>query len=208
MVAFAELTPARVLNRPSKMASNNSKPYQARLLAAGGFRVPPTLVTTDPAALQAFRELHGEVIYKSTSGVRSVVSRLSDRHEGRLDDIRWCPTQFQRFVPGRDFRVHVVGDQVFATAVISGADDYRYARQQGSSADLFIGDLPEEILDRCRRASRALDLPLTGLDLRYSEDGEWYCFEANPSPCFTFYEERTGQPIAAAIADLLLSPHQ
>ena len=33
--------------------------------------------------------------------------------------------------------------------------------------------------------------------------GDWYCFEANPSPAFTFYEDATGQPIGRSIAALL-----
>ena len=48
------------------------------------------------------------------SGVRSIVSRLKHADRGRLQDIRWCPTQFQQYIPGRDFRVHTVADEVFA----------------------------------------------------------------------------------------------
>jgi uncharacterized protein (DUF2126 family) len=42
-----------------------------------------------------------------------------------------------------------------------------------------------------------------GLDLRHGTDGKWYCLEANPSAAFTYYEQATGQPIAAAVAGLL-----
>jgi len=34
-------------------------------------------------------------------------------------------------------------------------------------------------------------------------DGEWYCFEINPSPGFIYYERHSGLPISAALADLL-----
>jgi D-alanine-D-alanine ligase-like ATP-grasp enzyme len=51
--------------------------------------------------------------------------------------------------------------------------------------------------------SRALALPLAGIDLRRAPDGRWFCFEVNPCPGFTYYEAHTGQPIAAAIAALL-----
>src|SRR6185369_16264507 len=73
--AWSELTPARVVNRPSAMASNGSKPYQAALIrAAADFGVPPTLVTTDPEAARRFIAKHGDVIYKSVSAVRSIVA--------------------------------------------------------------------------------------------------------------------------------------
>ena len=34
-------------------------------------------------------------------------------------------------------------------------------------------------------------------------DGEYVCFEVNPCPGFIYYERHTGQPISAALADLL-----
>ena len=43
----------------------------------------------------------------------------------------------------------------------------------------------------------------TGIDLKETPDGEYYCFEVNPSPGFLFYEQGTGQPISKALADLL-----
>lgn len=202
--SWTELTPARVINRLSSMASNGSKPYQSALIQAQGFAVPATLVTTDAAAARAFWERHGTVIYKSVSGVRSVVSRLRPEDHDRLDDVSWCPTQFQQYVPGRDHRVHVVGDAVFPCEVVSDADDYRYAKRQGGSVAMRACALPHDVADRCRATAAALDLPLAGLDLRRTPDGEWYCFEVNPSPCFTYYESHTGLPITDAVAGLLV----
>jgi len=201
--SWIDESPARVVNRPSAMASNNSKPYQASLIHAQGFAVPETLVTTDAAAARDFWEQHRAVIYKSTSGIRSVVSRLTSVHLDRLKDLRWCPTQLQAWIPGRDFRAHVVGGMVFAAEVISDADDYRYARRQGSSVTLRACDLPPDVKERCLRTAAALGLPLAGIDLRESPGGEWYCFEVNPSPAFTYYQSHTGQPIAAAVANFL-----
>ena len=45
---------------------------------------------------------------------------------------------------------------------------------------------------------------VAGIDLRLTPNDELFCFEVNSSPGFTFYEDSTGQPIAAAIADLLM----
>lgn len=204
--AWADDVRGCVLNRPSAMASNASKPYQAMLIEQHGFRVPETLVTTDSEAAQAFWERHGDIIYKSVSGVRSVVSRLKSSDRGRLPDVAWCPTQFQAWIPGCDFRVHVVGAQVFAVQIDCGADDYRYAG--GHDVSLRAVELEPEVAEAAVRLATALQLPLTGLDLRRTPDGEWYCFEANPSPCFTYYENQAGQPIAAAVASLLATRYQ
>jgi RimK-like ATP-grasp domain len=201
--AWVEVTPALVVNRPSSMASNGSKPYQAALIRNMGLDVPDTLVTTDPDAALAFRELHKSVIYKSTSGVRSVVSRLGPEHHDRLVDIGNCPTQFQQYVAGVDCRVHVVGDTVFAAEIASDADDYRYAGRTGRSIDIRACALEPDLSEQCCRLAAKLGLHVAGIDLRRTPEGRWYCFEVNPSPGFTFYQEATGQKIAEAIAMLL-----
>lgn len=205
---WADETPARVINRPSAMESNSSKPYQTALIEGCGFRIPPTLVTTDPEAAAAFWDQHQQVVYKSVSSVRSTVARLGPQHRTRLADVAWCPTQFQAWIPGRDHRVHVVGDEVFAVEVLSDADDYRYARQQGATCELRATVLPADIQTRARKTAVALGLPVAGIDLRRTPDDEWYCFEVNPSPCFTYYEHHTGQPLTAAVASLLAGAHQ
>ncbi len=203
LLMWLELTPALVVNRPSAMAANGSKPLQLMQIRHAGFRMPETLLTTDPAAVAAFRRRHGEVIYKSVSGVRSKVARLRPEHAERLADVAWCPTQFQRYIAGREYRVHVVADAVFACEVVSDADDYRYAEEGHSGVEILPVILPPAVAERCRRMAKAMGLSVTGLDLRHGTDGKWYCFEANPSPAFTYYEQATGQPIAAAVARLL-----
>jgi hypothetical protein len=199
LLSWAELTTARVINRPSHMAANNSKPYQARWIESLGFRIPRTLLTTDPAAARAFLRVHGRVIYKSISGVRSIVSRVTDEHLSRFEDIASCPTQFQEYIEGPEYRVHVVGDAVLATEIVSHADDYRYV----GDAEMRVATLPDEITAQCRLLARTMRLWFAGLDLRRSAAGDWYCFEVNPSPGFTFFERRTGQPIADHVARLL-----
>jgi RimK-like ATP-grasp domain len=204
LLSFCELTPALVVNRPSAMAANGSKPYQARLIASLGFSVPETLVTTDPEAAAEFWRRHERVVYKSISGVRSVVARLTPEHQERLRNVSWCPTQFQQWIAGEDVRVHVVGDEVFSCQVKSTADDYRYA-SGNAAVSIEPLELPIEVAERCIAAAHAMELPVAGLDLRYSSAGDWYCFEVNPSPGFSYFQRQTGQQIDVAIAALLAS---
>lgn len=201
LTSWSEMTPALVVNRLRAMAANSSKPYQLEQVRNLGFNVPETLVTTDPDAARAFWERHGDVIYKSVSSTRSIVSRLRPEQAERLADVSFCPTQFQRYIPGADHRVHVVGDEVFASEVLSEADDYRYPEQH--EVEMRACRLPQAVEDRCRLASSALKLPVAGIDLRRTPEGDWYCFEVNPSPAFSYYENRTGQPIGSAIARFL-----
>jgi glutathione synthase/RimK-type ligase-like ATP-grasp enzyme len=196
-----EITPALVVNRLSAMATNSSKPYQLGLIRQLGFSVPDTLITTDPRATQAFWEQHRHVIYKSVSGIRSTVALLGPEHVERFADLAYCPTQFQQYIPGRDHRVHVVGTEVFAAEIISAAIDYRHPGRH--DVEICACRLPQDVEDRCRQLAAALQLHVAGVDLRRTPQGEWYCFEVNPSPAFTYYQEETQQPIDAAIARLL-----
>jgi glutathione synthase/RimK-type ligase-like ATP-grasp enzyme len=200
--SWAEISAAFLVNPLGAMAVNNSKPYQMEQIRQEGWSVPETLITTDPEAAREFWENHGDAIYKSVSSIRSQVRRIGPEHNERLADIGSCPTQFQSFIPGRDHRVHVVGDEVFACEICCDADDYRYPGDD--DVEIRARVLPREIEDRCRRTAQSAGLPFTGIDLRRTAEGEWFCFELNPSPGFTFYEHRTGQPIAQAVARLLV----
>lgn len=203
LMALVEDLDCPVVNRVNSGLSNNSKPYQALAISRTGFRVPATLVTGDPAAVRAFLAEHGDVIFKSASGVRSIVRRVGAGDLARLDLLRHGPAQFQMFVPGRNVRVHTVGEQVFATAVESDAVDYRYAHLDGKTTRLAPVDLPLEVSEACLRLARTFDLLFAGIDLKETPSGEFYCFEVNPSPGFLYYERHTGQPISTAVAELL-----
>jgi len=197
---WAELTDARVINRPLAMASNNSKPFQAAMIRAAGFRSPPTLVTNHCPSVRRFQRMHRDVIYKSTSSQRSIVSRLESQPTDRWRDLRWCPTQFQALVPGTDVRVHVVGDELFTCSIESQEVDYRYAT---GSRRMYPCTLPEHCAQRCREVVRLLGLFVGGIDLRRAPHEEWFCFEVNPAPGFTFFDAAGKQGIAAAIASAL-----
>ncbi|MDX1926941.1 MAG: hypothetical protein SFV81_10500 [Pirellulaceae bacterium] len=206
--SWTEVCPARVLNRASDMASNSSKPFQMQVARECGFSIPETMITTDPLVarefIQSIWQSGDQVIYKSISGVRSIVQEVREADFGRLDHIRWCPTQFQRRVCGVDIRVHVIGESIFAVRIESQATDYRYSvRQVGSAPDLSITELDRANTARCRAMAQKLNLPLAGIDLRITPDQQTYCFEANPSPAFNYYQDATGAPISDAIARYL-----
>jgi len=202
---------ATVVNRPAAGRSNGSKPYQARLMTNAGLAVPDLLVTTDPQKARAFVAEHRKVVYKSISGVRSIVSLLDAERPSdmaRLEAVAHGPVQLQRWVAGRDVRVHVVGSRCFATAIDSDATDYRYAARQGSDVTLTTTDIPSTLADQLVSLTAQLGLLVSGIDLLLTPDGRWFILEVNPSPGFTFYEEATAQPIGEAIVDLLLEDRQ
>ncbi|WP_029135892.1 ATP-grasp domain-containing protein [Nakamurella lactea] len=210
LIAFTEVAadgPYRVANRLSAMGSNMSKPFQAQLIARHGFAVPETLVTDSAEEALDFADRHDGVVYKSTSGIRSIVTVFDPAADrSRLNRLRWCPVQFQERIDGPDVRVHVIGGEVYPAIVGSTAVDYRYARAQvGQDATLQRWDLPDEWAERCVALAADLDLPFAGIDLKLCPDGRVVCFEVNPSPGFPWYETAAGLPISDAVARWLVA---
>jgi len=204
--AWAELTSAVVLNRPSAAASNRSKPYQLGQIRAAGFAAPDTLVTTSPDDVYAFWAEHQMIVYKSVSGVRSIVATLGPQDKLRLDDVVTCPTQFQQYIDGIDHRVHVIGDTVLACRIYSTAVDYRYpAASGGTTTTMNAVILRDDVEQRCRDLVHTLGLGLAGIDLKLDRHGQWWCLEVNTAPGFIWFEAHTGLPITDAVANLLVN---
>ncbi|HKS54554.1 MAG TPA: hypothetical protein VJS12_04675 [Steroidobacteraceae bacterium] len=184
MALLAQHSQAKVVNRPSSIGSNNSKPHQLAVLRRAGFSIPATLISSDPESVLRFWRQHKSIIFKSISSCRSIVSRLDEEDLESLTAITCCPTQFQQYIPGTDHRVHVVGHRVFAHRITSAGDDYRYSSDTAIDA---VG-LPENVAALCVEATKQLGLEFSGIDLRRTPDDEWFCFEMNPSPGFTYFD--------------------
>ena len=200
---WTETASCRILNRPWDMLSNLSKPYQSQLIAATGFLIPPTCITNDTKKVSLFKKEHKRVIFKSTSSVRSIVKELDGPRMKDLHRIRYLPTQFQEKLNGVNIRVHVVGDVLFATKIESAVIDYRYAGRENEECNLTSFNLPTAIEKRCFKISKLLNLPLCDIDLFKTTKNEYYCFEVNPSPGYSYYQQSTDQGIATAIVKWL-----
>jgi glutathione synthase/RimK-type ligase-like ATP-grasp enzyme len=207
LAALLNNLPCKVANRPAAAMSNRSKPFQALQISKCGFAIPETLVTNSPEAVRQFYEERDEkVIIKSISGVRSIVRMLSPQHLERLPLLRNGPAQFQAYIAGDDIRVHVVGNECFATRIVCSSVDYRFAWQEGISIKMEPTVLNAEVASRCLQLTEKLGLTLAGIDLKESPVGEYYCFEVNAAPVFPFYERITHQPVSKALGEFLRQP--
>ena len=209
VVTLVETLPCLVVNRLGGGMTNHSKALQSLLIREAGMQIPPTLVTNDPTEARTFIDRHdGRVIFKSASGARSIVQAVGPKQLERLDLLAHGPSQFQLRIEGDDMRVHVVGTEVFATRIKSPIVDYRFAFRDGVEPEMEPATLSADLADACVRLAARLDLAVAGIDLKVTPEGDAYCLEINPSPGFIYYEQRTRQPISAAIAELLDNPER
>lgn len=203
LIRWMAITECRIFNKPGDMLSNLSKPYQAQLIAQSGLKVPAHCITSNQQYLRDFEASHKYLIFKSISSARSIVKTLEKSNTHHLNKICFLPTQFQEQLKGQNIRVHVVGDILFATKITSNVVDYRYASRDGETAELQAIELPLPIEKSCFALSSTLRLPLCGIDLFLTDNNEYYCFEVNPSPGYSYYQESTGQDIAGAMVKWL-----
>lgn len=186
-------------------ASNFSKPYQISLLGSKVLHVPKTLVTSNPRAILKFQKQMGSVSFKSISSERSICMKWSPRWRRRLPLVRHLPVQFQEYIEGLDIRAHVAGDFVAALSIETGASDYRYSQRYfGIEPKTQPFELPALLCQELVRITRRLGLVVSGIDLRLTPDGRYFCFEVNPTPGFSYFDPEPQYPIANAIADLLM----
>jgi len=196
--------PSRIVNRPAATYSNRSKPYQSLIIRRCNFKIPKTLITDDVASARTFYvECNGDVISKSISGSRSAVQRISERDLQPVGAMPHRPTQFQEYLPGDNIRVHVIGESLFAVRIQSKAVDYRYAGREGYARTIVPMTLPETICRRCVRLTKELGLTMSGIDLKETPSGEYYCLEVNTSPAFPFYESPARPVVADALGQFL-----
>ena len=204
IAAVLNSLPCRTANRPAATYSNWSKPYQALIIRRCNFKVPKTLITNDLAAARTFyAECNGDVISKSISALRSIVQPISEGDLKPLPAMQHRPTQFQEYLPGDNIRVHVIGESLFAVRIQSKAVDYRYAGREGYARTMVPTTLPEDVETKCIRLTKELGLTMSGIDLKETPAGEYYCFEVNTSPAFPFYEPLARPVVADALAEFL-----
>lgn len=179
------------------------KPWQLATLAAAGLPVPRTLWSNDPAAVRAFAAGQ-RVAYKPVAGGAATRElRPEDLSDARLARLANAPVTFQELLPGEDLRIFVLEGRLLAVLGIEVADGALDYRQHESAIASRPNDPDLERL--ALRATQALGLRFTGMDLKRAADGAWRILELNPSPMFLGFDQRAGTNILGALADALVA---
>jgi glutathione synthase/RimK-type ligase-like ATP-grasp enzyme len=196
-----------------------SKQLQARLARRAGLDVPRTLTSNDPAAVRAFAATcPGGMVAKmlSSFAVKSEGSEqvvfTSEVAPGDLDDLdglALCPTTFQEKIAKKlEYRVTIVGTQVFSSAVDSQASaitavDWR--RDGASLADAWRpAPLPRIIEDRLLDVMNGLGLQYGAADIVRTPDDRFVFLEVNPVGEYFWLDAQHGGAIARTLAEVLV----
>jgi glutathione synthase/RimK-type ligase-like ATP-grasp enzyme len=197
----------RLVDDPAAVELAELKPLQLARARGVGMAVPETLVTDDPARARAFLRRHRQAIHKPLRGTEAgQLTRPVDRATlEALEAVRSAPVIFQRFVPGVDVRVTAVGARLFGCEVDARATtsphDFRPVFDQARVRPCAV---PRPVASAIQALLRSFGLSYAALDFRRGDDGTWTFLELNPAGQWLGFAERTGQPVAEAVAALLL----
>jgi hypothetical protein len=202
---------AALVNHPWLGDLAGHKTLQLAAARRAGLLLPTTLVTSDPAAAREFLRAQGRAgaVHKAVASRADSwrrTRRVGPRGTSVIPGFPHAPAILQQRIPGPDVRVTIVGDQVFAAEIDarrSGSpDDYRGHERQCRFTPCRV---PVAVERGLRALMRDLGLLYGAADFRRGGQGDWYFLELNPEGQWLFVEQRTGQPISAAVAELLAS---
>lgn len=199
------------VNPPHIDERAHHKPLQLATAVRVGLSVPRTLITNDPDEAHRFIAKVGptHTIYKTFLATEEhwrETRVLREEELEMLESVRLAPVIFQeRIAAEADIRVTIVGDEMFATAIRADLHGYSVDYRMDMEAATFMPtNLPTHIAEQLRALMQSLGIIYGAADLLRTAEGEYVFLEVNPAGEWRFVEERSAQPITAAMADLLI----
>ena len=207
------------VSNPDKIRIAENKLYQLKVAIEAGFKVWPTLVTTDvDSAKEFYRENRGDVIYKPLRKGRLIrenkqsfiFTNLVDNGAViDFDNIRYAPCLFQKYIhKSAELRITVIGNKVFTVEIVSqSTPDALHDWRRGLPGTLvhrpFI--LSPDVEQKCKKLVRLLGLEFGALDLIITPEGEPVFVEINPNGQWAWIQQLLPEiPMRETLADLLI----
>lgn len=205
-----------IVSDPDQIRRAENKLLQLVTAKNLGFLVPDTIVTTTPALAGAFckgRDVVTKVLCQGRIETEEAqcstifTTKLTSTDIEALDNVAYCPTLLQEYVPKRvELRVTVIGKHTFAVELDSQKnsltrDDWRRGQDR-----LFhkVHDLDPSVQTQCQELVRSLGLRFGAIDLVLRPDRKHVFLEINPNGQWAWMEQLLGLPMRKALIETLL----
>lgn len=211
--------PSFWVSDPDKIRVAEKKLYQLKLASEIGFRVWPTLVTSNSNSAYAFYEdYEGDVIYKPLRKGRLLrrqkqslifTNLIDNKTVSEFDRVKYAPCLFQKYIHKKsELRVTVIGSKVFTVEIESQntLDAIHDWRRSQVNLHHKIFELPPIIEDQCKQLVKSLGLEFGAIDLIMSPDNEYIFVEINPNGQWAWIQQLCPEmPMRETLAELLIN---
>jgi glutathione synthase/RimK-type ligase-like ATP-grasp enzyme len=192
-----------------------NKIYQLILAKKFGFKMPKSLITSEPSNAKEFYKRKACIIKPIKTGFikdksKSKViftSLIPENNEAMFDRASTFPVFLQtNIVKQGDIRVTIVGDKIFSTFISSQNNEETLIDwRKGSNPDLEFKrhEIPNDVAEKCLKLNKTLGLNFSAIDFVLNTDGEYTFLEINPNGQWGWIEKRTKYDISNEIIRLL-----
>jgi len=198
------------LTRPSILSRAENKILQMHIADQIGLVQPSSLITNDSKKANDFLNTVPSIIKPIASGK----IKNKDGNWGFLqtnflqkgtivDNIENSPSYFQEYLNKSEgeYRIVICGFEIYAVQIISSNEvDWR---KKGSANEYKIVDLPNEIIEKCLKLMKILNIDFGAFDF-IKRNGEFYFLEVNPNGEWLWLELNLGIRISHSITNYLL----
>lgn len=200
--SFCRVLQCNWVNSLESVVTHRYKPFQLQIMKKNGIKIPETVITNDPEqVLELCNGSEENYIYKPIRGwANTAILNKADMKKERLSSLQYSPITLQQCVKGQDIRVYVVGDEIFPVGIESKDIDSRATRENKH----YRIEIPKDIQEMCKKIRDLMGFAYTAIDIKRTEEGEYYVFEANATPIFVNDETDCGYPIGDRICELLI----
>lgn len=205
--------PARWVSHPARLADAEYRPLQMATAARCGFATPASVLTNRPAEARDFAGTGDGAVYKATmhklisEADRAKLIYTTPVDPAAIDDrISTTLHLFQANVPKtHDVRAVATGNgRVYAVAIRTDDPGARQDFRTGYDTLAYeVTDVPGNVTRACQAYLDTLGLKLGVFDFSVTGDGTWWFLECGPASQWAWLQDKTGVPIADAIADTL-----
>ncbi|MEC4882321.1 MAG: hypothetical protein SAL70_13420 [Scytonema sp. PMC 1070.18] len=201
--SLIQACPSRWVNSWQAYQFHKEKPLQLSKVYDLGVKIPATLISNNPKDIIQFVQAHEKVIFKPVyGGAHTQFVTEAYLEPKRLElALSLSPVTIQEYIPGTNVRSYVIGESVYSAEIRTHSVDFR----EDLDAELIPMEVSECIQKQCFAIAKTLMLEWTAIDWRVNPVGEYIFLEANPSPMFIHFENKTGFPITQELVKILVS---
>ena len=192
-----------------------NKIHQLILAKKLGFKIPKSLITSEPRNAKEFYKRKTCIIKPIKTGFienkkKSKIiftSLIPENNEAIFDRASTFPVFLQtNIVKQGDIRVTIIGAKIFSTFISSqNHEETLIDWRKGSNPNLEFKrhKIPNDIAEKCLKLNKTLGLNFSAIDFVLNNNTEYTFLEINPNGQWGWIEKRTGYNISGEIIKLL-----